>query len=339
MNSPLVSTFKGSRYVISKTVSVDYSYEDQIEVVNADATSGPIIVTLPLIAVALGRLVTVRKIDSSGNTVTIQTAGSDSYQGGSNVVLGSQWAVLSIDNDGTQWYTSAGDGGAGGGFWSASGFGSNITAGGHPIEVQQIYDYIDQVRIDVSNPWTTLQGSNDNSNAEVIVTTSKDNGSLMQWFYNGGDLIADFRGADDGGIRFPVHVHVEDELTVSGFTRLEFGLNLSGDVFNVLGNSGTVFTVDLNGKSTYAYTDNTGAPGDNSANTPSGKCQIAATASSVTITNSLVTSNTIVDVSINQASEDTTLTRLHWIVGPGSFTVSGNAAATAAVQIAWTIKN
>lgn len=115
MNSPLTSNFKGSRFVISKTVSTNYSIDAQTEAVNVDATSGPKTITLPLIATNAGRLVTIRKIDSSANVVNVQTAGSDLYQDGTTVTLGSQWAVLSIDNDGVQWHASAGGGSAGGG--------------------------------------------------------------------------------------------------------------------------------------------------------------------------------------------------------------------------------
>jgi hypothetical protein len=112
MNAALTSTFKGSRLSISKTVTANYTFDEQIEIVNADATSGPITITLPLISTNNFRSVTVRKIDSSANTVTVAGNGSDLYQGGASFVLSSQWDVKTVNNNGAQWFsTGAGGGG------------------------------------------------------------------------------------------------------------------------------------------------------------------------------------------------------------------------------------
>lgn len=100
-----------------------------------------------------------------------------------------------------------------------------------------------------------------------------------------------------------------------------------------------LFAVDKNGKSRHHYLDNTGTPGNNTSNTITGKCKIAAAASQVVVTNSRVTSSTIIEPTINQATADVTLTQLTWTATAGSFTIFGNAVATAAVQIAWTIRN
>jgi hypothetical protein len=106
MNTPITSTFRGNRHIISKTVTTNYTIADNIEAVNVDATGGPITITLPLISLNVGRLITVRKIDASANAVTVARAGSDLYQGETSVTLTTQWAVLSIDNDGSQWYSN-----------------------------------------------------------------------------------------------------------------------------------------------------------------------------------------------------------------------------------------
>lgn len=101
----------------------------------------------------------------------------------------------------------------------------------------------------------------------------------------------------------------------------------------------TQWGVDALGKQIYSYTDNTGTPGANTADTTSGKCKIASGASSVVITNANVNANTIVEPIVNQASEDATLTRLRYTCTSGSFTIFGNASATADVQVSWSIKN
>lgn len=131
-----------------------------------------------------------------------------------------------------------------------------------------------------------------------------------------------------------IWIQTQDITTTEASYAVAYG-NLEGE-----GAGFTMWAVDYNGKQKWNAVDNTATPGDNNADTyTTGKCKIAAAATSVVITNSLVGVDTIVDLTINQATEDLTLTRLTWTASAGSFTVYGNAAATADVQIAWSIKN
>ncbi len=78
--------------------------------------------------------------------------------------------------------------------------------------------------------------------------------------------------------------------------------------------------------------------GAQTINLPQASCAIAAAASSVVITNNLVDANTKILAVINQTAADTTLTSIVRIVpAAGSFTIFGNAAATAAVVVDWSI--
>ena len=71
---------------------------------------------------------------------------------------------------------------------------------------------------------------------------------------------------------------------------------------------------------------------------PAGRVTIAASSSSVVVTNALVDVNTKIYAVINQAAADTTLLRVERIVpAAGSFTIYGTANATAAVSIDWAI--
>lgn len=79
------------------------------------------------------------------------------------------------------------------------------------------------------------------------------------------------------------------------------------------------------------YTDSTGTPGNVTNNSPSGRAAFAAAASTCVVTNSSVTATSKVFVSL--LSADTTLTALAAVpvtIAAGSFTVTGNAAATTA---------
>lgn len=114
MNSALTSVFRGSRLIVSKSVSANYAIDDQTETVNVNATSGPVTITLPLISLNVGRSITIRKVDASGNAVTIATTSPDLYQGGSSTTLTTQWATLTLDNNGSQWLSATSSGGGGG---------------------------------------------------------------------------------------------------------------------------------------------------------------------------------------------------------------------------------
>lgn len=85
-------------------------------------------------------------------------------------------------------------------------------------------------------------------------------------------------------------------------------------------------------------------PGNVTANVLSGTVAIAAGQTSVTIANTFIDANTKVFATISQAAADGTLLYLPRIVPvsgvngqPGSVTIYGNAAATAAVLVDWVI--
>lgn len=84
-------------------------------------------------------------------------------------------------------------------------------------------------------------------------------------------------------------------------------------------------------------TDSSGAPGAATINKPAGRSAVALGAAGVVITNSLVTANSKVFVQLRSA--DTTLLYVTVTSAAGSFAVTGNAAATAAVVFDWFVVN
>jgi hypothetical protein len=92
------------------------------------------------------------------------------------------------------------------------------------------------------------------------------------------------------------------------------------------------------GKVSFDATDSSGTPGAATVNKPSGQASIAIGTDSVVITNSLVTATSVV-VAVLQFV-DATLTQILSVVpGAGSFTVTGNANATAATKVGWIVFN
>lgn len=81
-----------------------------------------------------------------------------------------------------------------------------------------------------------------------------------------------------------------------------------------------------------------GQTGAKTANTPSGNIRIAAAGTSVVVTNSLVTANSVILCTLGTA--DATATNITSVVsGAGSFTITLNAATTAEVKINWLVTN
>ena len=68
-----------------------------------DASSGAITVTLPPVDQANFALLWVKKIDSSGNFVTIQGDSGQTVEDGT-VVLTKQYTSVTLISDGTQWW-------------------------------------------------------------------------------------------------------------------------------------------------------------------------------------------------------------------------------------------
>lgn len=85
------------------------------------------------------------------------------------------------------------------------------------------------------------------------------------------------------------------------------------------------------------YTDSSGTPGNVTNNSPRGRAAFAAAGSSVVVSNSLVTATSSVQVQLGGA--DATLNSVRVTTAAGSFTVTGNAAATAATPFDFLVIN
>ena len=83
--------------------------------------------------------------------------------------------------------------------------------------------------------------------------------------------------------------------------------------------------------------DSSGTPGNQTANTPSGRCSIAAAGTTVTVTNSFVTAASRIFAEVG--TNDTTALIKNVVPGSGSFVVTLNAAATATTNINWFVVN
>lgn len=96
-------SFTLNEYTSAQTLTAD-NY-----LVIVDASSGNIKITLPASASHTNRIYTIKKIDSSGNSVTIDANSAEKIDGEETVVLNLQYAYVTIVCDGDEWFIIGGE--------------------------------------------------------------------------------------------------------------------------------------------------------------------------------------------------------------------------------------
>lgn len=91
-------------YTNIRSVTTNYAIVADDHTVLGDATAGAMAVNLPAAASNSGRIIVVKKIDSSGNAVTIQANGSDTIDGAATKAISIQWSSFTIQCNGTGWF-------------------------------------------------------------------------------------------------------------------------------------------------------------------------------------------------------------------------------------------
>jgi hypothetical protein len=86
------------------TKTSGYTVTASDTVVFADATSGSVTITLPVASGLSGYRFYVKRIDSSGNSVSIARSGSDTIDGSTSQSLDLQYTSITIVSNGSNWY-------------------------------------------------------------------------------------------------------------------------------------------------------------------------------------------------------------------------------------------
>lgn len=92
--------------IATSSKSADYTVlaSDNGKIFLVDSTAASRTITLPAATVAAGFQITVKKMDTSSNTVTIARAGSDTIDGDTSAVLSQSYDSITVTSDGTsQW--------------------------------------------------------------------------------------------------------------------------------------------------------------------------------------------------------------------------------------------
>lgn len=99
--SALSST--GSVMLPVRTISSSASAGSSDFVVKVNATSAAVTYTLPAASASTNRILSIQKVDSSANAVTIAANGSDTINGATSQGISTQWGAITLQSDGTTW--------------------------------------------------------------------------------------------------------------------------------------------------------------------------------------------------------------------------------------------
>jgi len=109
----LTSTILGAKTIVNqwntRDVAVNTTLDETHRTVLVDATGAARTITLPTAASAKYRKYTIKKIDASVNTVTIDAAGAELIDGALTVVIGIQYGSITVQSNGTEWSTIVSD--------------------------------------------------------------------------------------------------------------------------------------------------------------------------------------------------------------------------------------
>ena len=104
--APVEHTHTALYAAISTKTSVDspYTLTSGDYTILADASSGAITIILPAAASSSGRILNIKKIDSSSNAVTIDGNLAETIDGAATLTINSQWTSYTLQCDGTAWH-------------------------------------------------------------------------------------------------------------------------------------------------------------------------------------------------------------------------------------------
>lgn len=88
--------------VSAKTANYTVTVNDAF--IPVDATSGAVTITLKPAAQAKGKRLTVKKTDSSSNTVTVDANGSETIDDALTQIISYQYDSICLMSDGSEWW-------------------------------------------------------------------------------------------------------------------------------------------------------------------------------------------------------------------------------------------
>jgi hypothetical protein len=99
----------GGAPLAARTITADDALTDDDNFILVDATGGNIVVTLPD-PTAYDKVLYIKRIDASANTVTIEGNAAEDIDGSATLTLDAQWSGTAVGSNGTDWFQIGGGG-------------------------------------------------------------------------------------------------------------------------------------------------------------------------------------------------------------------------------------
>lgn len=103
---PLTQLVDGYLFKIADgaPITADYTAPLGVSFIPVDASSGAVTVTLPAVDESSGRRITVKKIDNSANTVTVDGNGSETIDDATTQIITTQYDSICVMSDLSEWW-------------------------------------------------------------------------------------------------------------------------------------------------------------------------------------------------------------------------------------------
>lgn len=86
------------------TKTASFTVDDKVGTYLVDSTAGAVVITLPTAASAKWRQIAFKKIDASGNAITLDGAGAETIDGAATQAVAVQYTAVVIQSDGVTWW-------------------------------------------------------------------------------------------------------------------------------------------------------------------------------------------------------------------------------------------
>lgn len=104
VSSGLPAWVDNSSGFTTSTKTSNYTITGTDVIIFADATSGNTTITLPAAATFTGYRFFIKRIDSSGNAVSVARSGSDTIDGQTTIPIHQQYTAIMVVSNGSAWY-------------------------------------------------------------------------------------------------------------------------------------------------------------------------------------------------------------------------------------------
>lgn len=94
----------GAIYGKARSISTTGSVAADDYALFVDASGGAVTVNLPAVASNSGRVINVKKVDSSGNAVTLDGNASETIDGATTLAISTQYQSYTVHCDGSAWW-------------------------------------------------------------------------------------------------------------------------------------------------------------------------------------------------------------------------------------------